>query len=52
MLRCHLCGGLLALLGKLGHLVWFRCQDCGMDSSMSQEDFDDLEECGCCEEDS
>lgn len=27
--QCKLCGGQLALLGKLGNLTWIRCIDCG-----------------------
>lgn len=32
-MTCQLCGGLLALLGTLGNLRWFRCTGCGMDFS-------------------
>ena len=31
--KCQLCGGLLAFLGQLGLLLWFRCINCGMDFS-------------------
>lgn len=30
-MTCRLCGGVLALLGVLGRLAWYRCRDCGMD---------------------
>ena len=31
---CVLCGGNLNYLGTLGRRAWFRCRNCGMDSSM------------------
>ena len=31
--KCQLCGGLLAFLGQLGLLRWFRCINCGMEFS-------------------
>lgn len=33
MMSCSLCGGVLALLGCLGKLAWFRCIQCGMQCS-------------------
>jgi hypothetical protein len=35
-MRCDLCGGLLVLLGKLGHLTWLRCQACHMQYSVEE----------------
>jgi len=29
--ECPACGGLGSVLGILGNLVWFRCQNCGID---------------------
>jgi hypothetical protein len=39
---CLACGGLLALLGGLGRLTWFRCRDCGLDQcrKLTAEDLD------------
>lgn len=31
--KCELCGGMLAFLGQLGLLRWFRCINCGMEFS-------------------
>jgi hypothetical protein len=28
---CIICGGVLALLGKLGNKAWFRCTACGLE---------------------
>ncbi len=28
---CSVCGGELYVLGALGKLMWFRCQNCGME---------------------
>jgi hypothetical protein len=28
---CMACSGPLLLLGALGRIVWYRCQDCGLD---------------------
>ncbi len=41
MNECPTCGGLLTLLGRLGSLLWLRCRQCGMDCSISAEDFDE-----------
>ena len=30
---CPICPGLGSLLGRLGHLRWFRSRDCGMNFS-------------------
>jgi tRNA(Ile2) C34 agmatinyltransferase TiaS len=30
--RCPVCPGFGRLLGSLGHVPWFRCRDCGIDS--------------------
>lgn len=30
---CPLCPAQGSLLGRLGHLRWFRCRDCGMNFS-------------------
>jgi tRNA(Ile2) C34 agmatinyltransferase TiaS len=31
--NCHICGGHLQILGKLGLLKHFQCRDCGMSFS-------------------
>lgn len=38
---CELCGGVLIALGRLGRVIHFRCQDCGMDwrEEMSEGDY-------------
>ena len=28
---CPVCGGLAALMGGLGKLLWFRCVQCGIE---------------------
>lgn len=45
-MRCPACGGVLALLGKLGNLVWFRCTACGIDvhAEVSEVDIDDIDD--------
>lgn len=34
---CPLCEGEGLLLGTLGHLVWLRCRDCGIDFNVTRE---------------
>lgn len=41
-MSCEQCGGVLALLGTLGRLTWFRCVQCGWQQSC--EDFEHEEE--------
>ena len=31
--RCPTCGGERAILGALGTWLWFRCRNCGIDST-------------------
>lgn len=31
MKKCKLCGGILAFLGALGRMEYFRCLNCGME---------------------
>ena len=31
--RCPACGGERAILGALGDWLWFRCRNCGIDST-------------------
>lgn len=31
--KCSLCGGDAHPIGTLGNLAWYRCRDCGMNSS-------------------
>lgn len=31
MTICHVCGGPLTLLGYLGHSIWYRCRNCGLE---------------------
>lgn len=38
METCAVCGGPLALLGKLGALVWCRCIACGAEQSVDDAD--------------
>lgn len=33
---CSICGGQLAMLGKLGAKLWLRCMDCGMEWSRNE----------------
>ena len=35
---CEFCGGVLCLLGLLGHMAHFRCQNCGMEFSQEVDD--------------
>jgi hypothetical protein len=35
---CTVCGGALALLGRLGRLTWTRCVACGAQHSHAEED--------------
>lgn len=30
MKHCPICNGPSNKLGKLGHMMWYRCQNCGM----------------------
>jgi len=30
-MECPECGGQAYSMGSLGNVVWFRCQDCGME---------------------
>jgi DNA-directed RNA polymerase subunit RPC12/RpoP len=34
--RCPYCGGQAYLLGSLGKLEWYRCQDCGIEFNKSK----------------
>ncbi len=40
---CVMCGGPLALLGKLGNLTWVRCINCGAEQSVDREENDEAE---------
>lgn len=42
---CKLCSGVLAYLGQLGRLHWFRCRACGMQFSQTDLNYegDDLD---------
>lgn len=40
-MRCSFCLGMLAYLGTLGTLAWFRCTACGMEHSASHADVAD-----------
>jgi hypothetical protein len=42
-LLCEICSGALMLLGRLGDLVHFRCQDCGLDQSITAAELDDID---------
>lgn len=33
MKYCLRCGGLVEYLGKLGTLIWYRCQACGIEQA-------------------
>jgi hypothetical protein len=35
------------LLGKLGHLIWFRCRECGIDYAVPFDN-DAYPDCPCC----
>ncbi len=39
---CFACSGSLAILGQLGHLVWFRCIDCGLEQTHTLEMFEEV----------
>lgn len=43
MITCDMCGGDSALLGFLGKLAHFRCQDCGWQFSIPASDLEDEE---------
>lgn len=34
---CPVCGGTQEYMGVLGHLLWLRCIDCGMESNIRIE---------------
>jgi hypothetical protein len=33
---CKMCGGPLVKMGGLGNLMWYRCRNCGMESSVKK----------------
>ena len=35
--QCQMCGGPGQYMGRLGHLHWFRCQDCGMEFNYRED---------------
>jgi hypothetical protein len=40
---CLMCDGELTLLGVLGYLFWYRCQDCGMEQHSTEVNEEILE---------
>jgi hypothetical protein len=44
MYLCMLCNGESYLLGQLGFLSHFRCRNCGADSSVEMDEYEENEE--------
>lgn len=38
--RCPMCNGQGNELGNLGRLLWFRCEDCGAEFSVDDQETD------------
>lgn len=41
---CIICSGVLTFLGRLGRLVWFRCQNCGHDQKVAFSELSEEEQ--------
>lgn len=39
-MTCKVCNGALRLIGFLGRLAWFRCEDCGCEWSIDRAELD------------
>jgi len=50
MKQCPLCAGILCVLGRLGNVLWFRCNDCGTDLQLSAADQHGCDDCDVGEE--